>query len=636
MKTEVYVRLGLAGAWLCSCLQFSEVLTRDSEGKAFANFQEVLDGHDYFANEDTSLVFKLLPDYEILLTETLRQHKVTAPAEVEYVQKTLHKVRSMRAYGYYTRCFVKLGSVGKSDAPRPQHINQLQSDWRERYDLTMLDDQRFCYLYLSKMKELMPGQIDLNQKNNVFYDAVMANKTQSPTETPPDVHAKRKKLRQVLLTKIIALTEAAMGKNLRLFAFETTTLDTLCREKFLPPGPGLHSNPYHNFNREVCSQLSHDRLLNITQYQEKIPGRVDTTVQKFFTAATELTTELNIIIAKLNEHRIALNTVLQAPGATQKVSLVLPWIKLLNEVNLGDYEVVTLWENYMNTAVEYAQDGYLPLLFSEKLQKQSGDIHLNRRGKWLGFGKVEVPLLRPVDAATTTKAVIELKEQLVSSWLELKDKELTTYTGKDGEYLFQLAISHELSIAQLLTQQPEYAVVLNHLLLDYQFDSCTPQWLRTFQNTSMAIDLAFIPVVLLVGFISGGAAVVPLMLMANAVNFLWVGVSHARERVAANRYKLLQRALLSGNSTQVAEGMKRLEKIHRNRREMILSGTLGSALSLANMKALTQSTSLLANTALDVKAGLVADFGGISSEDDPAELITGNQGESCLQRFLRK
>ena len=152
----------------------------------------------------------------------------------------------------------------------------------------------------------------------------------------------------------------------------------------------------------------------------------------------------------------------------------------------------------------------------------------------------------------------------------------------------------------------------------------------------MAIDLAFVPVVLLVGFISGGAAVVPLMLMANAVNFLWVGVSHARERVAANRYKMLQRALLSGNSTQVAEGMKRLEKIHRNRREMIVSGTLGSALSLANMKALTQSTSLLANTALDVKAGLVADFGGISSEDDPAELITGNQGESCLQRFLRK
>ena len=634
MNTKVYLRLGLAGAWLCSCMQFSEVLTQDSEGKAFANFQEVLDGHDYFVNYDTRAAFQLLPDYEIFLTETLRQHKVTAPAEVEYVQKTLHKVRSMRAYGHYTRCFVKLGAVGKSDAPRPQHISQLQSDWRKRYDLIMLDDQRFCYLYLSKIKELMPGQIDLNQKNNAFYDAVMANKTQSPTETPPDVQAKRSKLHQVLLTKIIALTEAAMGKNLRLFAFETTTLAALCREKFLPPGPGLHSNPYHNFNKEICTELNHDRLLNTRQYQEKIPGRVDTTLPKFFATVAELTAELNAIIAKLNEHRIALNTVLQAPGATQKVGLMLPWLKLLNEANLGDYEVVTSWENYMNTAVEYAQDGYLPLLFSEKLQRQSGDIHLNRRGKWLGFGKVEVPLLRPVDAATTTKAVIELKEQLVSSWLELKDKELTTYTGKDGEHLFQLAISNELSVAQLLMQQPEYAVALNHLLLDYQFDSCTPKWLRTFQNTSMAIDLAFIPVVLLAGFISGGAAVVPLMLMANAVNFMWVGVSHARERVAANRYKMLQRALLSGNSTQVAEGMKRLEKMHRNRQEMIVSGTLGSALSLANMKPLTSST--LGAMALDLQAGAVADFGGIASEDDPAELITGNQGESCLQRFLRK
>lgn len=637
--------LVLSCTWLSACMQISEILTQDSEGAVYGNFQGVLEDHAYFANEDTRMVFQLLPDFENLLTETLRQHKVTAPAEVEYVQKILHKVRSMRAYGYYTRCFVVPGAFSpeksehkdlRQHAPRWWDTKQLQSDWRKRYDLTMLDDKRFCYLYLSKMKELMPGQLDLNQKNNAFYDAVLANKTQSPTATPPEVQARRKKFRQVLLSKIIAATEAAMGKNLRLFVFETTTLDALCREKFPSPGPGLPSNPYRNLNQQVCAQLNHARLLAIEQYREKIPGRVDTMLPRSFTSATELTAELNAIIAKLNEHRTALNAILQEAGATQKRGLVLPWFKLINEANLSDYEVVKKWEEYMNTAVEYAKDGYLPLLFSDALQKQSGDVHLNRRGRWLGFGKVELSLLKQVDDATTTKAVVELKEQLVSSWLELRDKEQETYTGKEGEHLFQLAISHELSVAQLLMQQPEHAVTLNHLLLDYQFDSCTPKWLRAFQNASMAIDLAFIPVVLLAGFISGGAAIVPLMLIANAVNFLWVGVSHFRERVAANRYKMLQRALLSGNSTQVAEGLKRLEKLHRNRKEMIVSGTLGSGLTLANMKFLTHHTQVLATTVVDVKAGIDSDYGGVTSDDDRAEIITGDRGESCLQRFLRK
>ena len=302
---------------------------------------------------------------------------------------------------------------------------------------------------------------------------------------------------------------------------------------------------------------------------------------------------------------------------------------------LSDYEIVTLWEDYMNAAVESAKSGCLPLLFSEAVQKHSGDVHLNRRGRWLGFGKVKISLLKQVDDATTTKAVLELKKQLVSSWLDLQDKVQTEGKREGGEDLFHLAISHELSVAQLLMQQPEHAIVLNHLLLDYQFDACTPKWLRTFQNASMGIDLGFIPIVLIAGFISGGTAIVPLMLIANAVNFLWVGVSHARKRVAANRYKLLQRALLSGNSTQVAEGMKRLETLHRNSREMVVSGTLGAGLTLANLKLVTQTSHLLFTTSIDVKAALDADFGGISSDDDPAELISGERGETCLQIFLR-
>ena len=103
---NLLIWLMFVGTCLCSCLQFSKVLTQDSEDMAYKNFQAVLADHDYLANLDTNTAFQLLPDYEKSLTATLKQKKVTAPAEVTYVQKIIHKVRSMLAYGNYTRCFV--------------------------------------------------------------------------------------------------------------------------------------------------------------------------------------------------------------------------------------------------------------------------------------------------------------------------------------------------------------------------------------------------------------------------------------------------------------------------------------------------------------------------------------------------
>ena len=462
----------------------------------------------------------------------------------------------------------------------------------------------------------------------------MNNTTQSPTATPPDIETQRAAFSQTLSTSIITQTEAAMSKHLHLFAFATASFADLCRAQFNPRGPGQPDNPYKHLRATVCTQLKHDKLAGITTYREKIPGHPTSHIPAQFTDETTLTASLNDIIAKLNIHREALNKVLQAPGATDKKPLLVPWFKLINEANLKDAEVVTLWENYMNAAVDYAKDGYLPLLFSDSLQKASGDIHLNRRGKWLGLGKVEIKMLKPIEQATTTAAVSELQLQLVTSWLTLKNSQ--HITNPDGEQLFHLLISNEIAVAQLLMQQPDHAIVINHLLLDYQFDSCTPKWLRMFQNTALAIDLAFVPLAIIASAITGGLAVVPLMLMANAANFLWIGVAASRQRVAANRYKMLQRALLSGNSTQVTAGLQRLEKMHRQRKDLIASSTIGSALTVTNMKMLTHTTRAIAATTVDLKAGFMSDFGGFVGDEDNAELITGNTGTSCLQQFLHK
>ena len=89
-------------------------------------------------------------------------------------------------------------------------------------------------------------------------------------------------------------------------------------------------------------------------------------------------------------------------------------------------------------------------------------------------------------------------------------------------------LNNEIAVAQLLLQNPAHAVVVNDLLLKFQFKPVTPKWLRTFKKFALAADLAFIPIAILGGFVTGGAGLVPILLMANAVNFLWIGGSDGR------------------------------------------------------------------------------------------------------------
>ncbi len=203
-------------------------------------------------------------------------------------------------------------------------------------------------------------------------------------------------------------------------------------------------------------------------------------------------------------------------------------------------------------------------------------------------------------------------------------------------------IANEIPTARLLIQDPQHALAATETLLKHQSDPCTPKWLRWFQNAALAIDLAFIPIIIIGSVVSGGTATVPLMIMANSANFLWTGVALARERVAAGRYRILQRSLLTGTSEQVAKGLATLEKLHRNRAELIASGAIGSGMTIANLGIITSTArggvGILrgaGTTSIDLSSGIVTDIGGVTSDDDPAELLSGNRGDTCLLEFQR-
>ncbi len=386
--------------FLTTCKQVSTPMTEDSEVQGYRNFTRIYDDHTYFVNKEIDVLFNngQIFDQEKNLAKTLSKNDIFKDsAEKIYTEKILHKIRSMIAYAYYSRCFVRKRTPGK--LPHDDPINRI-SDWRQRYNLNQVDRQRFCSLFLIKMKDMLPGFIDLKKPNHEFFQAVLDNKIQSPTATVSETADLQRKLSKTLQERIISVTENSMASHHKNFPFVTSGFRSICEQE-------KHKN---------CNKFDVSQLRQLSPYREHIPSvSSDPAQSQVFGNVNLVTDQINNIIGDLNSYRQTLNKLATA-GATEKKPFILPFLKLLNEIDLKEYDVVVAWEAYRKVLIDRAKEGLLPLVFSDKLQKKIGKIHLNQRGKFFGFGGVSFPLLKDTDTKTVGEVTVELRKQLLSSW----------------------------------------------------------------------------------------------------------------------------------------------------------------------------------------------------------------------------
>ena len=614
-------------------------------------------------------LFDSVIDYEKELTSVLAKNNLTATQHTQLLKIQQH-VRSIIAYAVHSRCFKvprlplptreglsQAAYNQKVNARNWQHAKQFaERDWRDRYDYNyhlcdtkkykyqiLVDDTSLCHVFLAQLKELSPDKFALptTQAGDDFFQQVMANKVKSLNEK--DMRSASQKIfNEALAPQITRITEQNMARTDFVFPFHRFDYVKYCEARrgyYFESEAGERTYRYPS---EARVKVNCQTLRTLPAVKIKTDRKVDCAQPLSFSFARITTPSfadlsavakvVNETVQGMNTYRAELDKLVKlrevdkiksaqagkekhyAPYREKKPWL-LPFMKFLNATKLTAPPVVKAVDAYHCHLVEAAKHGVLPLILAQATQKETGSVHLNHMGRFFGFGKVEYkPLKLPMQQALA-KALDELKRELVASWLDLHAAQVSSKAIEDRK-IYATMLNNEFAVAQLLLQNPAHTVVVSHLLRKFQHAPTTPKWLRLYKNFALGADLAFVPIAIFGGFMTGGIGIVPILLLANAVNFLWVGGAAAGHIIARQRYRMVERALLTGNSEQITRGLKVLRAMHEKRRDLIASGAIGAPLTLSNLSLIARGLDTLVTVPIDITAAFSSDIETISMPDE--------------------
>ena len=647
---------------LLSCKQPVAQLLAEQQGTLYDN---LLREHKYLTVSMQQEGLNYVISLEKLFAKALKEGALNSKQHQE-IQKILHKIRSIISYAVHSRCFkephIKLSdgrhvSISKSKFPLDTRTHNIKKSWQDRYDYNfyqrnnkdykyqlVIANDSLCSVFLNKLAELVPEQIDLTQPNEKFFESVMDDNIKSMT-TPLQREAQQNFFRKALIPHIVKITAQSMAQADYLFPFHqqdwvkacAATRDYYDEDK---AGPGRRM---YRYDEEVRKKIDCHILQKLPQVEITTHAKVDCADSGFhthksmytqpFAQVQALSAAVNTTMQGLNKARAKLDELVEMReldkfkttkvkhydiGSTynepnyytphvEKKPWILPFMKVLNATKIEDNPpVIRALDTYNCYLVTANKQGILPVIFAQATQQATGSVHLNHMGRFFGFGKVQYKPLKLPSTQTITKAVHELKNELIDNWVAMQATQVSTKKIA-AEKIYATILNNELATAQLLLQNTEHTVIINDLVREFQHKPITPKWLRTFKKFAIGADLAFIPIAILGGFIAGGVGIVPILLMANAVNFLWIGAATAEEIVARNRYRMIERSLMTGNSEQIERSMKLLRTMHEKRRNLIVSGGVGTTMTLANLSLIVRGIDGFTTLPIDVTAAFSSD-----------------------------
>ena len=558
-------------------------------------YQDVQIAYQHYFYEFSGIILKYIQDLEVKFSIMLKSGILNAVQQTE-VKKMLHKARSFITYAQMSGCLVR--------------------DKDGTYLVGEKTNTKLCSVLLYKIKELDHRHIDLQQPNEVFF-----RDRNSKQYSQHDLFV-------ALNDVIVATLAASLRKYQRIFPFTAVDPVQICETKnttvvhvpvdvtkltpqdyritgpdIAPPVFPSTSYPQRQQKNTHCQQLAQQ-----LQQVDSAAGNELT-----FADAAVLQQRVNAMVLKLNATIDRLDRLIHgADGnkpATKKENLLL--FPILNTVDFGDSNVVNAYDDYMQILLAAARDGLLPLV----MVYYRHQLHLNIRGAWGGLKKMGyTPLAYPL-SRKLEEGVATLYDNLVSSWLELQESRVKPEKTKEKE-IYRLLVNNDVAAARLILQDPAYALPVTELFDKYQDDNRTPKWLQLFKSWTYRMDMLFLPLTLAAIFVSGGAFVPLVAGIAVSINFFWVGVSGAEAHLARKRYAMMERALLSGNSTQIKRGAQLLRQLHDKRRNLVAAGTIGVPLSIPSLKMAVQGVKGFKTLAIDVTAAFASDADGLAFYDD--------------------
>ena len=569
--------------------------TTSTIGFDIETYQDVQLAYHHYFYEFNGIMLKYMHDMEVKFSVMLKAGNLNAVQQAE-LRKMLHKVRSFITYAQVSGCLVR----GKDGT----------------YIVGEETNTKLCAVLLYKIKELDHQQIDLQRPNEVFFRDRSSRRYSQ--------HDFLAALNDVIMATLVA----SLRKYQRIFPFTGIDPVQICKNKnttivhvpvdvtklpvrdygitspdIVPPVFPATSYPQRRQKNAHCQQLAR-RL----QQVDSVAGN-----ELVFADAAVLQQRVNATVLNLNATIDRLDRLIHGvdgnkPAIKKEALLLFP---ILNTVDFEDSNVVNAYDDYMQILLAAARDGLLPLL----MVYYQHQLHLNIRGAWgglkeMGYTPLAYPLSRKLEEGVAT-----LYDNLVSRWLELQEGRVRSEKMKEKE-IYQLLVNNDVAAARLILQDPAYALPVTELFDKYQDDNRTPKWLQLFKSWTYRMDMLFLPLTLAAIFVSGGAFVPLVAGIAVSINFFWVGVTGAETHLARKRYAMMERALLSGNSTQIKRGAQLLRELHDKRRSLVAAGAIGVPLSIPSLKMAVQGVNGFKTLAIDATAAIASDADGLAAYDD--------------------
>ena len=408
--------------------------------------------------------------------------------------------------------------------------------------------QDMLTLFVNQMRNTSVQHIEFDPAAAKFFQQVQAGRINAY-----DVSVAEKQVFfQALRQAVMAATANSVKTYQRMFAFEPTGWQQLCRKQ----------------DASHCERLD-------SRAADK--GHV-------YADARAVADAVNKIIVKLNELRLDLkntNTVDnwgifdEVADELIDVREEIRW-KIFQEIDFESEKVVYLFQQYESVLLTAAQEGILPLFLTQIFQKRSGNLFLKRK---TFIKDITNQLLTEVTAATAQLAIVEMKKNIMQRWVELQKLQYQVKLVSDAK-LYEWIINNEVIAARLMVQQPRFIPAVVDIVSELQQRQRDTLFKRAVRGVLLTVGVASVLVTLSSRLLSAAGLFAASIVVGDVINFGEVTVGVFDSMALHNRYLMLEQSLISGTSLRIGDGLELLREFHTARKKAIFSGAIGVPLNI--------------------------------------------------------
>ena len=393
-------------------------------------------------------------------------------------------------------------------------------------------------LLLQQLRHQNPEQIDLTRPNHAAYQQLRLGVMATTNSAPEDIQS----LFKEFLATMLLMTEQAMHRYEKVFAFETVSLAELCRTA----------------KHKDCHTLGGAETVEVTK-----------------------TIDLEMATKMVNKNIHHLNKIITDMHQLDGIRAITGGDIDFYEQQLSEYH-----QRYEFVLMKAAQQSVLPIFFTDIFTKRSGDIHLRNWEEWLSSNK----MLTDVTLTTVSQAIVELKQEIIARWATIKKLQQSQRPMKEKD-IYKWLSSNEVAVARLLMQSPEYAAVVNFLIHKYEHRVDNKKWQKIIKGalSTIGISTLLIFVGSLTPLLPMNAVLSKAVLVSAAANFGWVSLNINDSLVIRGHHLRLERSLLTGTSQRISDNLELLRQFEAARKNAILSGAISLSMTAASYNLILKS-----------------------------------------------